>query len=136
MYESSSLPKGILGAVIGSIPGIALWVLLGYFGYTAAIVGAVVALGILFGYDKLGGTLDKQGLIACIVVMLLAIYAGVHLTWAVVVNQVLQDLVISITQLHTILLATDLEFEFLKDLGLGYLFSLLGAASLIAKAFR
>ncbi len=136
MEDRSSLPKGILGAVIGSIPGIALWVLLGYFGYTAAIVGAVVALGILFGYVKLGGTLDKQGLIACIVVMLLAIYAGVHLTWAVVLNQIVQNLSASIIQLYQILAITEMGSEFLKDLGLGYLFSLLGAASLIAKAFR
>ncbi len=136
MEERSSLPKGILGAVIGSIPGIALWVLLGYFGVTAAAVGALVALGIVIGYDKLGGTIDKAGLIACGVIMILAIYAGVHLTWAVVVNEVLQDLTLSITQLYSILFITDLQFEFLKDLGLGYLFSLLGAFGTFVKAIR
>ena len=44
--QSNSLVKGVFGAVLGSLPGIILWIIVAYLGYTTAIVGFVMACGI------------------------------------------------------------------------------------------
>lgn len=143
MYENQgSLGRGIAGAVIGSLPGILLWVILGYLGFTAAIVGFVIAFGILFGYEKFGGAVDKSAFIICAVVMILAVYAGEHMSWAVVVHSALKEYDDEITlgdcasNLFSILDLAELKGEFIGSLVKGYLFAFLGAFGLIKKMAR
>lgn len=143
MYESQgSLKKGILGAIVGSIPGILLWILLGYIGITAAIVGFVIAFGILFCYEKFGGILDKTGVIICAGVLLVSIYVGEHMAWAVVIYDALKDYTDEITlggcvrNLHPTLSLLEMKGDFFASLFKGYLFGLLGAFGLIRKGLR
>ncbi|MBR0483632.1 MAG: hypothetical protein IJJ69_02505 [Oscillospiraceae bacterium] len=143
MYENqSSLGKGIAGAVIGSLPGVFLWIILGYLGFTAAIVGFVIAFGILFGYTKFGGNMDTSAIIICTVVMLIAVYAGEHISWAMVVHSALKEYDTEITlgnctsHLFSILDLAELKGEFIGSLVKGYLFAFLGAFGLIKKAAR
>lgn len=133
---NNSLAKGILGAVLGSVPGIILWIIVGYFGYTAAIVGMVVAFGIVIGYDKFGGPAGNAGLITCILVMVLAIYLGVHLTWSVSLMSIHPNLMKTIFSLYSYLWKYNILLDFFKSLGLGYVFGLIGAVSVISKAVR
>lgn len=44
--------KGIAGAVIGAIPGMALWIVLGKLGFVFSAVGILIGLGIVFGFSK------------------------------------------------------------------------------------
>ena len=138
MYETqNSLWKGIAGAVIGSLPGILLWVILGYLGFTAAIVGFVIAFGILFGYGKFGGAADKSAIIICVVTMLVAVFAGEYLSWAVVVHSALKEYDITlgdcVSNLFSILDLAEMKSDFVFSLLKGYLFAFLGAFGLIRK---
>lgn len=142
MYEQNNLKKGILGAVVGSIPGILLWILLGYIGYTASIVGFVIAFGILFGYNLLGGTLEKTGIIICIVVLLIAIYVGEHMTWSVVIYKALKEYSEEVTlgdcvkNLQPMLALIEMKGDFVSSVVKGYIFGLLGAFGAIKKLLR
>ena len=94
--ESKLMPvvKGILGAVLGAIPGIILIILVARMGFIASICGAVMALGIFFGYTMLTKNADleeKTGLIICAVVMVFAIYFAVRTSWCLEVSSILQD---------------------------------------------
>jgi hypothetical protein len=63
-------------------------------GFIASICGAVMALGIFFGYTMLTKNADleeKTGLIICAVVMVFAIYFAVRTSWCLEVSSILQD---------------------------------------------
>lgn len=56
-----SVVPGLIGALIGSIPGVLLWVIIGQLGYIAGICGWLMVRGAIFGYTKLGGGINKLG---------------------------------------------------------------------------
>ncbi len=136
MEENTSLGKGILGAIIGSLPGVILWVILGYFGFTAAIVGFVIAAGIIIGYGKGNGPLNTAGLVSCVVIMIVAVYLGVHLSWSAVFFEWNPNLIDSVFGLYRHLALRDLAMDFAKSLGMGYLFAFLGGAGMLGKMAR
>ena len=131
--QSNSLVKGVFGAVLGSLPGIILWIIVAYLGYTAAIVGFVIAFGIIFGYSKLGGPLNGAGVAVCITVMIVALYAGVHLSWSAMLYPVHPSIPNVVFGLYGYLSKYDLIGDFLGSLGMGYLFGLLGGVGTITK---
>lgn len=45
--------KGLLGAVIGAIPGMIVWIILGKIGFIFSAVGILIGLGIIFGFSFL-----------------------------------------------------------------------------------
>lgn len=73
---------GIVGALLGSLLGVASIVLLSQTGYVSVLAGVVMALGVLKGYELLGGKLTKKGVVICVVVMLLMTYVGDRADWA------------------------------------------------------
>ncbi|MDE7099405.1 MAG: hypothetical protein K2O60_09690 [Ruminococcus sp.] len=42
--------KGLFGAVIGAIPGMLIWIILGKIGFVFSAVGILIGLGIFIGY--------------------------------------------------------------------------------------
>lgn len=131
--QNKSIAKGILGAVLGSLPGIILWIIVAYLGYTAAIVGFVIALGIIFGYSKFGGPLNGAGVAVCIAVMVVALYAGVHLSWSAMLYPIHPSIPSVVFGLYGYLSKYSMIGDFLGSLGMGYLFGLLGGVGTISK---
>lgn len=136
--------KGLLGALLGCLPGLILWVIIGALGYTWSLVGLVIVIGAVFGYEKFGGTFaNKADIAICIVLMIVAVYAGVHLTWAVDLKQALQEYAeedISLTgcilNLHQVLGELELTGSFIGSLVKGYLFAALGGFGALKKALH
>lgn len=64
---------GIVGALLGSLAGIILWILIGLLGFIAGIAGFIIFRGTLIGFKKLGGTIDLKASIACILITCIAI---------------------------------------------------------------
>lgn len=56
-----SIVSGLIGALLGSIPGVILWVIIGQLGYIAGICGFLMVRGAIFGYTKLAGGINKFG---------------------------------------------------------------------------
>ena len=93
--ESKLMPivKGVLGAVLGAIPGIILIILVARMGFIASLCGAVMAVCIFFGYNlftKNCNLEEKTGLIICAVVMIFAIYFAVRTSWCLEISSFLQ----------------------------------------------
>lgn len=42
--------KGLIGAVIGAIPGMLIWIILGKIGFVFSAVGILIGLGIIMGF--------------------------------------------------------------------------------------
>ncbi|MDE5565341.1 MAG: hypothetical protein K2I93_09310 [Oscillospiraceae bacterium] len=136
--------KGLLGALIGCLPGLILWVIIGALGFTWSLVGMVIVIGAVFGYEKFGGTFaNKADIIICIVLMIVAVYAGIHLTWAVELKNALQEyasedvsLAGCVLNLHYVLGELDLTGSFIGSVVKGYLFAALGGFGALKKALH
>lgn len=80
-----TLLKGILGAVIGAIPGMLLWIIVGKLGFIFSAIGILIAAGSVYGFGlmtKKGNLPIALGLAVCAVVFLLAIYFAVRIEYA------------------------------------------------------
>ncbi len=130
MENNTSLGKGILGAVIGSLPGLILWVILGYFGWTVGYVGLLIAFGVTFGYMKMGGEMSKAGAAVCIVTLLVTIYLGVHLSWSMYLFDMRPNLGLGTCIFGLFDYIIDAG-EFVKSLLIGYVFGILGASGVL-----
>lgn len=74
---------GIVGAFFGSLGGVLCTVVLSRLGFVASLSGVVMAIGVLKGYEKLGGRLTKKGVVISFVIMLVMTYFGHQLDWAI-----------------------------------------------------
>jgi hypothetical protein len=82
---------GIVGALIGSIPGIICWVILGQVGFIAGICGWLMIRGAIFGYTKLAGGIDRRGEIISTIVALLMPIVSEYLGLAVTVYRTFHE---------------------------------------------
>ncbi len=76
--------KGVIGALIGSIPGIIIWILIGRFGIIASLSGAILAGGVVMGYKftQKNEVLSKRtGIIICVLVIIFAIHISQKISW-------------------------------------------------------
>ncbi len=64
---------GTVGALLGGLLGLAIWISCGYYWLIPGIVGFVFAKLIIKGYMLLAGSISRTGLIICIVISLLLI---------------------------------------------------------------
>lgn len=81
--KRENIVGGIVGALLGSLLGVLCIILLSQMGYVAALSGAVMAVGVLKGYELLGGKMTKKGVVICVLIMLLMTYLGDRLDWAI-----------------------------------------------------
>lgn len=64
---------GILGAIIFSLIGCAVWILIGKLGYISYLGGIAMAFSTIFGYHLFGKKFDTLGLIISIVIVLVMV---------------------------------------------------------------
>ncbi|MBQ3104690.1 MAG: hypothetical protein IJC59_02375 [Lachnospiraceae bacterium] len=76
---------GIVGAMIGTLLGVASIILFSRLGYVAALSGLIMAVCTLKGYELLGGKLSGKGILISTVLMLLMAYMGDRFDWAILV---------------------------------------------------
>lgn len=62
-HRSPSFPKGILGAALGSLIGVCIWLLLGSFGIISGIAGPLLLSFTFIGFRWLSGTINKKGIV-------------------------------------------------------------------------
>jgi len=82
--KKENIVGGIVGALLGSLVGVLCIIVLSRLGYVAALSGAVMAIGVLKGYELLGGKLTTKGTVISIIIMLVMTYVGDRLDWAIV----------------------------------------------------
>lgn len=135
--KKENVLTGIVGALLGSLIGVFIIVLLGQLGYVASVSGLVMAVATVKGYELFGRKFSKEGAIISILVILVMVYAGNRLDWAISVAAYIElDIFSTFRALPLILKSGDLTFDYYKSLAMVYLFSLLGAIPTIISAFK
>ena len=126
----SNLPMGLLGAFLGSLIGVAAWVLVYQLGYIAGLVGLLLLICALKGYEKLGGCADLKGVIATVILSVVMVFASLYLCYGIEVYKVFHadgyNFLECLLAVPAALSANKLIGAFIGDLALGYLF--MGAA--------
>lgn len=77
---------GILGALLFSLIGCAVWILIGKLGYISYLGGIAMAFSTIFGYHLFGKRFDTLGLIISIVIVLIMVLVSNMFiyTWQIV----------------------------------------------------
>ena len=135
--KQEDLALGILGALLGGILGGAAIVLIGQLGMISALSGVVLAFCTLKGYELLGKKLSKQGIIVCLVVMLIVPYFADRISWTLVIMEELQlQFGDAFKYVHDVVEEFELQADYWKDLLFIYGFTALGAFGIVKQAFK
>lgn len=132
---------GFIGALVGAIIGGASIVLLSQIGYVAAISGLLTAVCTLKGYELLGKGLSKKGIVICVVLMILTPVVADWLDWGLWLYKDLSAYGASYFEcvglVSTFLADGSIAMaDYLKNLGILYLFVALGGFGTIRSAFK
>ncbi len=136
--KKETLAGGIVGALVGSLIGVASIVLLSQLGYVAALSGVIMAVCALKGYELLGGKLTKKGVIISTVIMIIMTYVGDRLDWGILIARELETDVFYGYRLVPLLLSEEIidMTNYVLNLVLVYAFLLVGAIPTIRNAMR
>ena len=138
--ESSKKSKqntilGIIGALIGTIPGILSWFFLGFLNIENGLAAIIIAIGASLGFKWLGKNMKTSGMIISVAIALLTIFVAHELNCTYYIYKLYkQDYMISLCDayksipyyLNTI---SDFKKMFINQLISGYILSIAGIFS-------
>lgn len=132
---------GLVGALIGSIVGAGIIILLGWIGVFASFAGFVLAFGTLMGYKSFGKKLSIKGIVICVVIMIVMTLLANHVVWTVDIYRELVKQYDNVSMMsvfkNLIYIVSDLDLttEFSRSIFLLFLFTILGAHPTIKRSF-
>ncbi len=137
--EPEKFGMGFLGALVGAVIGGASIVLFSQMGVIAALSGVLLAFCTLKGYELLAKAMSKKGMIACIVLMIVSVLVADWVDWALLVGKTLPEYGLSFGDCMILIPAMVIDgtiamSEYLKNLGMLYLFVAMGAFGTIRSA--
>lgn len=140
----SHLIPGIIGALIGAMIGGVLWVLIYQLGYIAGIAGAVTIVCSMFGYRKLGGSLDIKGIIISCIVSIIIIFLANQIAWTWEIMREFNEMdgtdsysfFMIYRNFFDILDYYSITSSFVKDLIIGYFLLIIAGFSTVSKAIK
>ncbi len=129
---------GIVGALIGSLLGVAAIVILGQLGYVAAISGIIMAVCVLKGYELLGHRISTKSVIFCCIIMALMVFAGNQIDWAITIASYFEVDFFSAFRSVFLLIEEDYidAATFYQNVALLYVFTAVGAIPTIINQMK
>ena len=132
---------GILGALIGALLGGASILLFSQMGYVASLSGVLIAFGTLGGYKLLAKGMGKVGLIICCVLMLITPFLANALDLVLQLHEELKVYGMTMADSANFLVEMisseqEVLMAYLKDLGMLYLFVVIGAVGIVKNALK
>ncbi|MGL5354727.1 MAG: hypothetical protein ACRDA5_15650, partial [Clostridium sp.] len=140
--SGSNIITGTIGALLGSLVGVALWVIVFQLGYIASICGMIIAICAMKGFQLFGGKLNKSGIIITLIITIAMVYLSNYLSYSIDVYNAFkatEDITVfdAIRNLGNLFAEfPDLKSEFNKNLLMGYGFTLLGTFSIFKNALK
>lgn len=139
--KQSNMPLGIVGAFIGSLIGVAAWILIYKLGFVAGITGFVMAFCCIKGYELLGKSIDKKGAIIAVVIAVLMLFVGEMGALALEIYDAFKDYYVinlwdAITSIPYFLEDSEVMGAVVEDLLFGYAFMAAASFSYIISVFR
>lgn len=127
--------KGIVGAIIGIIPGILLWLLLSYLKLEPGIAGIFITMGAALGFKHFGKVMKVSGLVISIIIGLLGVLIAHELNCSIYIyNLYKTDFLINLWDAYKSIpyyLSRNNEFKesFTNALSIGLILSIIGIFS-------
>lgn len=142
--KKSNVAAGTVGALIGALIGGASIVLVSRLGFVAAICGLILAVCTLKGYELMGGSLNVTGVIICVALMLITPYIADRLDWALLLMEDYQasygeslSLGLAFSLIPDLIAEGAIEMgDYVKNLAMIYIFTVLGGASSVVNALK
>lgn len=140
--KKSNPVAGVVGALLGSLIGVVLWVVVYQIGFIAGIVGLVMAVCCIGGYQKLSGKLTKLGLILSIFIAVVMLFAAEYISVGIEIYNVFKEYDASFTIFNglravpTFLGESEILSAMLKDLAIGYFLMAVSSVGYIRNVFR
>ena len=136
-----NMALGIVGALIGALLGGASILLFSKLGYVASLSGVLIAFATLGGYRLLAKGMGKAGLVICIVLMLIVPFLANALDLVLTLHEELSMYGMTMGDTASFLvelIGSDQEvlMAYLKDLGMLYLFVVIGAVGIVKNALK
>ena len=128
---------GMVGAVAGALIGGASIVLFSQMGYIASISGMILAFCTLKGYELLARGISRGGVVFCAILMLLTPFAADWVDWAIYLMGYGLTFGEGMMAFVDLLLNGGIDMsEYLKNLGMIYLFAVLGGFYTVRDALK
>lgn len=133
MQKKENVVARTVGALLGSVIGAVVLVLLGQLGYVAALSGIIMAVCALKGYELLSGKLSGKGIIISCALILVMVYLGNQCDWAVSVASYYDVSFFDAFPAIPELISEEIieASQYYGNLAMHYLFALLGAVPVI-----
>lgn len=122
-----NLPLGIVGAFVGSLIGVAVWVLIYKLGFIAGITGFVMSVCCFKGYEILGGRMDKKGVWIALVIAVIMLAAAEMVSLGLEIYDVYSEYYVmsifdAMQMVPSFLTEGEIVASVVKDLAFGYVF--------------
>ena len=128
---------GLVGAFLGSLLGVLAIVFISRLGYVAALSGIIMGVCTLRGYELLGKSLSKMGIILSTIIALVMVYVAHRIDYALYVMEAGYNFFEAYQEIAVVIAEhSDISSEFYLNLGLLYLFTLLGLVPTIIQRFK
>lgn len=132
---------GLVGALIGAAIGGASIIGLSQLGYIASVSGLILAFCTLKGYAILGKGMSAKGVILCALLMLVTPFVADYLDWGILVYKELGSYGFTFTECLQLIPefmkdGTIAVADYFKNLGMIYLFVIMGGFYTIKNAFK
>ena len=140
--KPGNIITGLVGAFIGSLIGVALWVAVFALGYIAALCGFVLAITIIKGYELFGGKLNALGIFSTIMLTLIMVYVATYLSYGYSIYDTFKetdniDIFTAIRSVNRFLKEfPEFANSFHSDLFLGYVFTTIGTVTTFITAYK
>lgn len=133
--KNQNVVAGIVGALIGSLLGVLSIVIFGQLGYVASVSGLIMAVCTIKGYELLGKRLGNLGIVFSSIIILLMIYVGCQLDWAITVMSYFEIDIFTAFRAVSDSTVVD-RAAFMENLMMLYLFAIVGAVPTIWQVIR
>lgn len=133
--------SGAVGAILGSLLGVAAWVLVYRLGYIAAIVGLIMIVCTFKEFSLFGGKLNLPGILFCTVLSAAMLYVGEQVAIAWEIYDIFRtDFSVTFFQAYQSI-PTFMEYDefrqaVIADMAYGYLFMAAGGFSVIWSTYK
>lgn len=133
---------GIIGAIIGAVLGGVLWVIVMQFGYIVGLVGAATIFLSLKGYELFVKKLDKLGVIVALIATVVAIFLAECVACTIEVHNLYGEYYGNSffdsfgDAMKLIKTEGEVTAAIIKDLVIGYIFTILASFSIIRNALK
>lgn len=139
--NAGSMVKGLIGAFLGSLIGVVLWVVIYQMGYISSIAGIVMVVCAIKGYSLFGGKSSVVGIILVVLICVGMIYLAQSVSLAIEINKELgsvydMSFFDAYKSIPVFLEEPEISSAFYKDLLIGYVFMAIGSFSTIINMIK